>query len=174
MECGDVPHIFFSCTYLEHDVDDRLQDVVVAELDTLGFDLVEMRRGGTRSRPVLDVRIDRRDGGKIAIEDCVKASRAIEAKLDADEALISGRYVLEVSSPGAERPLRTPAEWRRFVGRRAKVLAPALGGRVEVDIVAVEEEPGTGDVAVLRDAKDREYRVPLAEVKEARLAIKWK
>jgi ribosome maturation factor RimP len=155
-------------------VDDRLQGVVVAELDTLGFDLVEMRRGGTRSRPVLDVRIDRRDGGKIAIEDCVRASRAIEARLDGDESLISGRYVLEVSSPGAERPLYTVADWRRFVGRRAKVLAPALGGRVEVDIVGIEEDAGAGEIAVLRDAKGLEHRIPLAEVKEARLAIKWK
>jgi ribosome maturation factor RimP len=155
-------------------VDDKLQGVVVAELDTLGFDLVEMRRGGTRSRPVLDVRIDRRDGGKVAIEDCVRASRAIEAKLDGDESLISGRYVLEVSSPGAERPLYTVADWRRFVGRRAKVLAPALGGRVEVDIVGIEEDAGAGEIAVLRDAKGLEHRIPLAEVKEARLAIKWK
>lgn len=151
-----------------------LEDVVVAELDTLGFDLVELRRAGTRSRPVLDVRIDRRDGAKVTIEDCVRASRAIEAKLDADAELISGRYVLEVSSPGAERPLRTAAEWRRFAGRRAKVLAPVLGGRVEVDIVAVEVDAGGADVAVLRDAKGNEHRVPLAEVKEARLAIKWK
>jgi ribosome maturation factor RimP len=154
-------------------VNDKLQDVVVAELDALGFDLVDFRRAGTRSRPVLDVRIDRRDEGKVTIDDCVKASRAIEAKLDADESLISERYVLEVSSPGVERPLRTSAEWRRFVGRRAKVLAPSLGGRVEVDIVAIEEGLG-GDVAVLRDAKGTTHRIALAEVKEARLAIKWK
>lgn len=170
---GRPPHFFFLYGP-RHDVDDRLQGVVVAELDTLGFDLVEMRRGGTRSRPVLDVRIDRRDGGKIAIEDCVRASRAIEARLDGDESLISGRYVLEVSSPGAERPLYTVADWRRFVGRRANVLVPALGGRVEVDIVGLEEDAGAGEIAVLRDAKGREHRIPLAEVKDARLAIKWK
>ena len=170
---GRPPHFFF--LYVpRHDVNDRLQGVVIAELDTLGIELVELRRAGTRSRPVLDVRIDRRDGEKVTIDDCVRVSRAIEAKLDADETLISGRYVLEVSSPGAERPLRTPAEWRRFVGRLAKVHALALGGRVEVDIVAVEEEAGVGDVAVLRDAKGLDYRIPLAEVKEARLAIKWK
>ena len=155
-------------------MNEKLQDVVVAELDALGFDLVELRRTGTRTRPVLDVRIDRRDGGKISIDDCVRASRAIEAQLDADDTLVPGRYVLEVSSPGVERPLRTGAEWRRFVGRRAKVLAPALGGRVEVDIVAVEEDAAAGDVAVLRDGKGTEHRIPLAEVKEARLAIKWK
>lgn len=146
-----------------------LQDVVVAELDAVGFDLVEMRKGGTRTRPVLDVRIDRRDGEKVTIEDCVKASRAIEAKLDADAELIPGRYVLEVSSPGIERPLYTMKDWARFVGRRAKVLAPALGGRVEVEIVGVTE-----DAAIVRDAKGVEHHLPLADVKEARLAVKWK
>jgi hypothetical protein len=40
--------------------------------------------------------------------------------------------------------------------------------------VAVEDEAGVGEVAVLRDAKGTDYRIPLAEVKEARLAIKWK
>jgi hypothetical protein len=54
------------------------------------------------------------------------------------------------------------------------VLAPALGGRVEVDIVGIEEDAGAGEIAVLRDAKGLEHRIPLAEVKEARLAIKWK
>lgn len=151
-----------------------LQDVVVAELDTLGFELVELRRGGTRTRPVLDVRIDRRDGEKVTIDDCVRASRAIEARLDADAELISGRYVLEVSSPGMERPLYSAKDWARFAGRRAKVLAPALGGRVEVEIVGVEQDAAGGDVAVVRTDKGVEHRLPLAEVKEARLAVKWK
>ena len=57
------------------------EPIVVQELDTLGFDLVELRRGGSRSRPVLEVRIDRRDGTKVTIEDCARLSRALEARL---------------------------------------------------------------------------------------------
>lgn len=149
-----------------------LEGLVVTELDALAFDLVELRRGGTKSRPVFDVRIDRRDGSKVTVDDCAKASRAIEARLDA-EAEIAERYVLEVSSPGAERPLKTVRDWQRFVGRRAKVASAALGGREEYEIVAVETSP-EGDVALLRDAKGVEHRVPLAAVTEARLAFHWK
>ena len=69
---------------------------------------------------MLDVRIDRHDGGKVTVEDCAKASRVIEARLDGGD-LVAERYVLEVSSPGVERPLRNAAEWRRYVGRRATV-----------------------------------------------------
>jgi ribosome maturation factor RimP len=153
-------------------VSQALEDVVISELDTLGFDLVELRRGGTRSRPVFDVRIDRRDGEKVTVDDCARASRAIEARLDEDDA-VSERYVLEVSSPGAERPLKTARDWQRFVGRRANVASPALGGRQEVEIVAVDGPSGE-EVALLRDTKGAEHRVPIAAVTEARLVFHWK
>ncbi len=145
---------------------------MTSELEPLAFDLVELRRGGTRSRPVFDVRIDRRDGEKVTVDDCARASRAIEARLDSD-ASIAERYVLEVSSPGAERPLRTTRDWHRFVGRRANVTSAALGGRQEYEIIAVDTTL-EGDVALLRDAKGAEHRVPLAAVTEARLAFHWK
>jgi len=154
-------------------MDDEVQRVVVEVLDSLDFDLVELRRGGTRTRPVLEARIDRRDDEKVTIDDCARASRAIEARLDASQ-IVETRYVLQVSSPG-ERPLRTAAEWRRFVGRWANVLAPAAGGRFEARIVALESAEGAeaAAVAVLQTEQGKEIRVPLAEVKEARLAFHW-
>ena len=151
-------------------MNDELEHVVVQGLDEIEFDLVELRRGGTRSRPTLEVRIDRRDGEKVTIDDCARASRALEARLET-AALVSERYVLQVSSPG-ERPLRTPAEWRRFVGRWASVLAPDFGGRVEGEILSLDEE--SGDAAVtLRPERGEAKRIPLAAVKEARLAFRF-
>ena len=149
-----------------------LQDVVVAELDSLGFDLVEIRRGGTRTRPVIDVRIDRRDGQKVTVDDCARASRAIEARLDAG-AVLQSNYVLEVSSPGVERPLRTPADWQRFVGRRARLTSAAVGGMVEGEIIGVEEDAGRA-VAVVRDDKGATHRAPIDAIREARLVFHWK
>jgi ribosome maturation factor RimP len=148
-----------------------LEDVVRQELDALGFDLVELRRGGTSRRPVLDVRIDRRDGAKVTIDDCAHASRAIEPRLDGS-GLVGDAYVLEVSSPGVERLLRNASDWRRFAGRRAKVLSPSLGGRVEVEIVGVEGDAGS-EHAVVRDGAGAEHRIPLVDVKEARLVFVW-
>jgi ribosome maturation factor RimP len=151
-------------------MNDALEQVVIQELEVVGYDLVELRKGGTRSRPVLEVRIDRRDGERVTVDDCARASRAIEARLDAGD-LVSERYVLQVSSPG-ERPLRTPAEWRRFVGRWANVLAPDFGGRVEGEILSVDEgEEGTA--VVLRPERGEAMRIPLAAVREARLAFRF-
>lgn len=164
-----VPHIFLFSPASRLDVSDKLEPVVVEELDRVGFDLVELRTGGTKSRPVIEVRIDRRDGGTVTVDDCAVASRAIEARLDAGGE-VSERYVLQVSSPG-DRPLRTPGEWQRFVGRWASVLAPDFGGRFEARIQAVEGEEGA-EVAVLDLGRNKVQRVPLASVKEARLAFR--
>jgi len=151
-------------------VKDALEDVVVAELDAVEFDLVELRRGGTKNRPLLEVRIDRRDGGSVTVDDCARASRALEARLDGS-GLVAPQYVLQVSSPG-ERPLRSADEWRRFVGRWANVLSPQHGGRFEAQISAVEGESGS-EVAVMDLESGEQRKVPLADVKEARLAFHW-
>ncbi|MDB4879728.1 MAG: hypothetical protein JWL60_1174 [Gemmatimonadetes bacterium] len=156
-------------------MNDELQRVVAEGLDDVEFDLVELRQGGTRSRPVLEVRIDRRDGEKVTVDDCARASRALEARLDTG-GLVSERYVLQVSSPG-ERPLRTPAEWRRFVGRWASVLAPEAGGRFEGEILALEPGEGSdgleGAAVLLRPERGEARRIPLSQIKEARLAFRF-
>ena len=143
----------------------------MAELDALGFELFELRKSGSRNRPVLGVRIDRRDFQPVTVDDCTRVSRALEARLEGSE-LVGDRYVLEVSSPGVERPLRHAADWRRFVGEKASVLSEALGGRAEVEILGVDGEAGAEVVAV-RTSRGDELRIPLAEVKEARLAFHW-
>jgi ribosome maturation factor RimP len=149
-------------------VNDELQRVVTEELDAVGFDLVELRRGGTRARPLVEVRIDRRDGNAVTVDDCAQASRALEARLDGSD-LVGERYVLQVSSPG-ERAVRTPSEWRRFAGRWASV-TDVGGTKLEAKIVGLEDAEG-GEVAVLEAAGGRLHRVPLSSVKEARLAFR--
>ena len=152
-------------------MNDTLEGLVRATLDEMQLDLVEVRRGGSRARPTIDVRVERRDGEAVTVDDCARASRALEARLDADGSF-GERYVLEVSSPGVERPLLKPADWRRFAGRKAKVLSDALGGREEVEIVALEGDSGA-EIVVVRDGRGAERRVPLTQVREARLAFHW-
>ena len=143
----------------------------MAELDALGFELFDLRRGGSKNRPVLGVRIDRRDFQPVTIDDCTRVSRALEARLEGSD-LVGDRYVLEVSSPGVERSLRHAADWRRFVGEKASVLSDAVGGRLEVEIVGVDGEAGA-EVVTVRTPRGEDRRIPLAEVKEARLAFHW-
>lgn len=152
-------------------VTDALERLIATLVEALGFELFELRRVGSRSRPTMQIRIDRLDGGTVTVDDCAVVSRAVEAQLDENGSL-GERYVLEVSSPGLERPLRNAADWQRFVGRKASVSSPALNGREEVEIVAVSGEPGA-EVALVRDEHGQEQRVALADVKDARLAFHW-
>jgi ribosome maturation factor RimP len=156
----------------------ELEAIVQQEVGELGYDLVEFRRGGTRTRPLLDVRIDRRDGSRVSLDDCAFVSKGLEQKLDAAREAGSD-YVLEVSSPGVERPLRGATDWLRFVGRRIRVktrgfagAAPETLGSYEVDLLDVEDGDA-GTVAVCKDDKGATHRLKVADVIEARLVFVW-
>ena len=89
---------------------DPLLDLVRSVVEGAGFELVDLRRSGEAARPLLSIRADRPDaspGHGISTEECARLSRAIEAALES-AALVGPRYVLEVSSPGVERPVRFP------------------------------------------------------------------
>jgi len=152
------PRFFFMLT-------ESLVEAFRTRLEGLGFDLADLRIGGTPNRPLVQVRIDC-PPRNVTVEDCSRVSRALEQWLDADGGRLLGtRYVLEVSSPGIERPVRWHRHWVRFVGRDVNVKLAGLG-RVRDRIVAVPSE----DIVVLQPqgGAEREYR--LAEARDARLA----
>ncbi|MBI4502944.1 MAG: ribosome maturation factor RimP [Gemmatimonadetes bacterium] len=145
---------------------------VRARLAALGFELADIRKGGSRSRPLLQVRIDRPDitvGGGVTVDDCARVSRALEQWLD-QAGTLGVRYILEVSSPGIDRPVRWREHWVRFVGRDVNVRLPGRG-RVRATIVRVPED---ADTVVLRlQSGGEELAVTLAEARDARLAVDW-
>lgn len=149
-----------------------LEDIVRQEVEALGLELFDIRVTGARSRPVLDVRIERPDREAITVDECARVSRAIEAKLD-ERALVGEKYVLEVSSPGVERPLRNAKDWARYTGEWAAVTSDDLGGSRDLVIRGIEGEAGN-EVLNLEDAKGAAFRIPLAGVKKARLVFHWK
>jgi ribosome maturation factor RimP len=149
-----------------------LEPIVTEELAKLEYDLVELRVGGSKNRRILDIRIDRLDLRTVTVEDCARASRALEARLDAEPSLIGQRYVLEVSSPGIDRRLVRAADWKRFSGRKVNVNVAALGGRREVEIIDIDDTAGA-EVVTVRDSAGVEHRIPLADIGDARLAVHW-
>jgi ribosome maturation factor RimP len=85
----------------------------------LGLELVDVVWSGRGRGAVLRLVIDRVDGG-VTLDDCERASHTASAVLDASDP-IDHPYRLEVSSPGAERPIRRPEDWTAAVGRRVNV-----------------------------------------------------
>ncbi len=157
-------------------MNETLEAIVAEQIKPLGLELFELRVGGSRGRPVLDVRVEREDGERVTVENCASASRAIETRLDASD-FAGKRYVLEVSSPGIERPLRNARDWRRFSGQKAVVTTnvpgdPAGRRTDEVEIAGVEGDAGQEVIRVVNERGD-ERRFPLSAVEKARLAFHW-
>jgi len=132
---------------------------------------------------VLRVIIDRPDPGKpvpaeedaVGIEDCQRVSHDLSALLDVEEddlgtEALGKAYTLEVSSPGLDRPLRHEADYRRFNGRKAKVVTskPVDGQSAFAGRLA-----GVRDGVVLLEEGRKVHRVPLATIKRARLDVEF-
>jgi len=158
-------------------MNEMLETLVASEIKPLGLELFDLKLGGSRGRPVLDVRVEREDGERVTVDNCAAASRAIEARLDVED-FGGKRYVLEVSSPGIERPLRNAKDWKRFIGRTAVVTSnvpgdPAGRRTDEVEIAGVEGDTGQ-EIVIVRNERGDERRVPIVAIEKARLAFHWK
>jgi ribosome maturation factor RimP len=94
-----------------------LKELLEPTLNHMGYELYSLDQSGTGGR-TLRVSIDHAE--PITIEDCERVSRVVGPLIDHTE-LIHGPYDLEVSSPGAERPLRTQPDYERFLGRRVNI-----------------------------------------------------
>ena len=156
----------------------RLRQELESRVEELGFELVELERAGHQRRPILRLRIDRPDsapGAGVTVEDCRVVSRALESWLD-ERPGMAATYVLEVSSPGVERPLVRPRDFTRFAGQEVALHGRApLAGRgrkLEGELLGLREEGG-GERVALRLQDGEEIEVPREEITRAHLVFRW-
>jgi ribosome maturation factor RimP len=156
------------------DVDDALQQQIEARVAALGFELVELEQAGSKTRPILRLRIEREnatpDQSGVTLEDCTHVSREVESLLDNREDL-SERYVLEVSSPGVERPLIKPRDFERFAGQEVSIKTSEavgeLGKRVEGMLKGIKDD------VVMVDIDGNTVEIARRNIKKAHLVFKW-
>ncbi|NVI86282.1 ribosome maturation factor RimP [Actinomadura sp. BRA 177] len=134
------------------------RDAAIAELTGLlgpavgaaGFDLEEVDVRPAGRRRLVKVVVDGDDG--VALDDIARISEAVSRLLDESDVMGTSPYVLEVTSPGVDRPLTEPRHWRRAVGRL--VVAPlAEGGQIEGRVVAADDRAVEIDVVQNRRTK---------------------
>lgn len=145
-----------------NDLEERVRSLAEPVLARHSAELVDVqvRRGRTQ---LVRVIADRPDG--IDLETCARVSAELSRMLDLEDP-IPGRYTLEVSSPGLDRPLRTAGDFRRNVGRKVRIVL------AEGQHEGVIEEVGADQVTVRSD-RDERVEVPLAEVVKARILLPW-
>lgn len=143
---------------------DRLEPLVTA----LGFDLEEVRVSRVGRRTLVKVVVDA-DGG-LELDDIADVSRAVDAHLDADDPF-AGPFVLEVSSPGVDRPLTEPRHWRRNVERLVQV--DHAGTPLTARIVAVDDDAVTLRVDGARAAAPATVRAPYRDLGPGRVQVEF-
>ncbi|MBN2653834.1 MAG: ribosome maturation factor RimP [Nitrospirae bacterium] len=153
--------------------------IAAAAAQDEGIELVDVEIKGSGRRPIIRVTVDKEGG--ITIGECEKMSRAIEALMDVEDP-VSGSYMLEVSSPGIDRPLKNAANFIKSIGKLARVVtADQISGQTffigrivdaaEGWIRLKPEDQGKKKPASSRKEADNSIIIPLEMISKAKLEI---
>jgi len=149
------------------DILEKITTLARGIADTNGVELVDVELFRAGRRRMLRVYIGKAAG--VSVEDCTRMSRDLSAVLDAEDWMGAESYILEVSSPGLDRPFKTLADWRRNLTREVRVMCrEPWEGKWEYQgrLKSVDEQE-----AVL-ELDGREIKIPLRQVAQAKLEIK--
>ena len=143
----------------------ELEAIIEPVADAMGFEIVRVSFGGG-GRPILQVMAERPDG-TMTIEDCARLSRDLSAVLDVENP-VPGEYMLEVSSPGIDRPLTRLKDYERYTGFDAKLelYEPVNGRRRWRGVLAGIEN----DQIALADQNEK-HLFGFSEIRKAKLIL---
>ena len=144
----------------------EIQDLIAPSLGSMGFDVIRVRLlAGTP--PTLQVLAEPATGAPMTVADCAAVARQVSAVLDVADP-VAGSHLLEVSSPGIDRPLVRESDFRRWAGHEAKIEAHALiGGRKRFRGILEGVHDGAVHIRVGEDS----FAVPLDAVANAKLVL---
>lgn len=160
---------------MSRDVVEQVRTVAARVAASYGLDIFDVQFRREAAGMVLRVQIDRPGPAStaedsVSVEDCAAISRDLSAVLDVED-IVPTAYTLEVSSPGLDRPLRGADDFRRFAGRRAKlVMREAVDGQTFFK----GRLGGVEDGRVVIDAEDRRrHLVPIGIITRANLEVEF-
>ena len=148
-------------------LDARIADLVAPTIEHLGYELVRVQVSG-KEKPTVQIMADRADGEVFTVEDCTEISHAVGAVLDVADP-IKAEWMLEVSSPGIDRPLTRTKDWERYAGHVATVemLIPVEGRKRFRGIVLGADLEN----ARLRLDEGPEISLPRDQMRRAKLVL---
>jgi ribosome maturation factor RimP len=150
------------------DIKKRISDLAGATAGQYDVQVVDIELAGSVRRPTVKIFIDREGG--VTLEDCERFSRAMSAVLDVEDP-IATPYVLEVSSPGLDRPLKALRDFEASVGKLARVITNEAIGKQTFFIGRIMSIKGS--MIRLRLENEEEIEIPYENVSKARLEIEF-
>jgi len=151
------------------DTESRAAQVIGPVIEDMGYEFVYVRFLTERGRPILRFFIDKPGG--VGIDDCERVSREIDTVIEVEE-VVSGSYVLEVSSPGLDRPLFGPPDYIRFDGSLVKVKTAAPGGGSTVIKGRIKSPIEEGFTLAPLDGGEEVF-INYSQVKKANLEVEF-
>ncbi len=151
--------------------EEKIEALISPVVESLGYEIVRIRIIGSGT-PVLQIMAERADG-TMPIEGCEEVSRAVSATMDVEDP-ISGKYTLEVSSPGIDRTLTREKDFETWVGQLAKVeLQIPIDGRKRFRGILDGFENGEIRIAVEIEgfSEPQVVGLPFADLHDARLVL---
>jgi ribosome maturation factor RimP len=148
------------------EIQDKVTEMIEPLINDLGIDLVDIDLKKMGGKALLRVYIETEAG--VTIDDCEQVSREVAAVLDVEDP-IPYSYVLEVSSPGLDRPLKKPADFIRFKGHMVRVVTRETIGK-ETFFSGSLAEANDNEI-VLHLPKDREVNITYDNISSARLEL---
>ncbi|CAM5384209.1 ribosome maturation factor RimP [Streptomyces abikoensis] len=149
---------------------ERLRELLAPLVSARELDLEEIEVTTAGKRRVLRIVVDS-DAG-VELDECAEVSRAVSERLDETDAMGGAPYVLEVTSPGADRPLTEHRHYVRATGRLIKAQL-AEGGELVARIVAVDDEGLDLEVPGVKGRKPTSRRLAFGEIARARVEIEF-
>lgn len=153
---------------------EQVKAIIAPIVATAQLELVDVEFKREGQTHYLRIFIDKPGG--VTLDDCQAISRECDVVLDVED-LVHTPYVLEVSSPGLDRPLRTQADYRRFLGRLVKIKTyRALQGQKKFLGYVHNLIEATADVpcmVILHTVKDEEIQIPYDQIASARLEVEF-
>ncbi|SMO53686.1 ribosome maturation factor RimP [Melghirimyces algeriensis] len=151
---------------MSRNVIDAVEQLVEPILETEGLELYDTEYKKEGKNRFLRIYIDRPEG-KVDLDDCSRVSEQISAELDRVNP-VSGQYYLEVSSPGAERPLKKPLHFERAIGKRVFLTTyESIQGRKKFEGLLTQYTPES----LMIELEDDSVEIPPDKVAKARLAV---
>ncbi|SCZ17030.1 ribosome maturation factor RimP [Streptomyces sp. 136MFCol5.1] len=152
---------------------ERLRGLLEPLVSAKELDLEEIEVSRAGRRRVLRIIVDSDEG--VELDACAELSRAISEKLDETDAMGEDEYVLEVSSPGADRPLSEHRHYVRATGRLVKLQLTADGaaGELVARIIAVDDDGLDLEVPGVKGRRPTSRRVAFDEIAKARVEIEF-
>ncbi|MGI5471182.1 ribosome maturation factor RimP [Streptomyces sp. CA-132043] len=149
---------------------ERLRGLLEPLVAARDLDLEEIEVTPAGKRRVLRIVVDSDQG--VQLDECAELSREISQALDDADAMGDVAYTLEVTSPGADRPLTEPRHYRRATGRLIKAQLHE-GGELVARIIAVDDEGLDLEVPGVKGRKPTARRVAFSEIAKARVEIEF-